>query len=342
MDDFDNKYIYTNSNIIYKLLKFVINKSSIKNTVNKCCCCEKIFNNIYIYKFKNKSIIIYESDIHILQIHNMIKSNLYKNLLTTNFNYINIQWCLMTTNQLNVLDGLYEIGSNQIYIEKNKNISQSKIARFSEHSGFIYFEKNKVSNINVITGSRVELSDPLIFMPKNCIEALKVNYIFHTHPKTPYIGSRIKNGIIYEFPSISDIIHFIDHHNNGKLLGSIVVAPEGLYIIRKNIFDRNNISVDYDIMINELEKIFLECYNDSYDKYSTINYEKYLLDEEIKLPENYFYNKISINYDYINKINKVLIKYDIFIDYYARLFFNKSYFTTNKWIFDDIYLPFVN
>lgn len=63
---------------------------------------------------------------------------------------------------------------------------------------------------------------------------LKQKYIFHTHPTTPYIGSRFKNGIIYEFPSIMDINHFIEHHNRGELQISMVITPEGLYIIRKN------------------------------------------------------------------------------------------------------------
>ena len=341
MDD-TNKYIYTNSNIIIKFIKFIINKSKKKKKINYCRYCQKQFNFSYDYEYKNLLIKISELDTHQLQYHNIIDSALYKKLLSTKLDDFNIEWYLIATNQLNVLDGLYEVGSNQIYIEKNKNISQSKISRFSEHSGFIYFEKSKVSNINIFSGSRIEASDPNIYMPKNCLEALEVNYIFHTHPKTPYIGSRIKNGIIYEFPSISDIIHFIDHHNNGKLLGSLVIAPEGLYIIRKNNFNRKDISVDYDIMINDLEEIFLECYNDSYIKYSSINYKEYTHNNEIKLPENFFYNEVSINYIYIHKINKVLIKYDIFIDYYARTYYGKTDFATNKWIFDDIYLPFVN
>lgn len=338
----DNKYIYTNSNILEKLLKFIINKSNKKIKENVCSYCNKKFNIVYTFKYKNTSIKITENDIHLLNSHNIINANLYKQITNRKFDDFEIEWYLIATNQLNILDGLYEAGSNQIYGEKNKNLSQSKISRFSEHSGFVYFEKNKVSNINIISGMRVEPSDPTIYMPKNCLEALNVNYIFHTHPKTPYIGSRIKGGIVYEFPSISDIIHFIDHHNNGKLLGSIVVAPEGVYIIRKNNFNRKNISVDYDIMIAELEEIFTECYNDSYVKYSSIGYDKHKINNEIKLPETFFYNKISTNYNYIDKINKVLLKYDIFIDYYARTHFDKTDFTSNKWIFDDIYLPFVN
>lgn len=337
-----NKYIYTNSNIIFKLLKLIISKANKKKKENICECCGKKFKYIYIYKYKNLSIKIYDSDKHILQSHNMINSNLYKQLMFFKLAKYKIEWYLISTNQLNIINGLYEIGSNQIYIERNKNISQSKITRFSEHAGFIYFSQNKVSNINIISGSRIDSKDPTIYMPKNSLEALKVNYIFHTHPKTPYLGSRIKNGLVYEFPSIHDIIHFIEHHNNGKLLGSIVVAPEGLYIIRKNNFNRENIYVDYDIMITDLEEIFLYCYNESFVEFSPIDYQKHKINKEIKLSEDFFYNKISTNYTYINKINEVLIKYDLFIDYYARIFFDENNFTSHKWIFDDIYVPYVN
>jgi hypothetical protein len=371
-----DNYIFINSNLILGLILDLINLSKEKKKNNECPICKKKFNYEYFYKSKNLNIKIYENQIHLFTNHNIIESNFYKkicnnfrtdyleksinnknndniNIFThksnTNINIgilsninIGISWSLLNTNGLNIIDSLYEVGSTQIYIEKNKNISESKISRFSEHSGFIYFEKNKISSISVITSSRVEQSDPLIFMPSNSLEALKVDYIYHTHPKTPYIGSRIKFGIIYEFPSISDIIHFIEHHNNGKLLGSIIIAPEGIYIIRKNNFDRNPIHIDYDIMISDLEEIFMECYNDSYSQYSNINYKELKVNGEIKLPDTFFYKEVSTNYDYINKINLVLKKYDLFIDYYARILFDKPKIYTKKWIFDDIYVPLIN
>lgn len=357
-----DNYIYLNSNLILGLILDLISLSKEKKKTNECPICKKKFNLEYIYKSKKNNIKIYENQIHLFTHHNIIDSKFYKKICNeliidyfdksnndvispnksdTHIN-IGISWSILNTNGLNIIDGLYEIGSNQIYIEKNKNLSESKISRFSEHSGFIYFEKKKISSITVITGSRVEPSDPLIFMPTNCLEALKVDYIYHTHPKTPYIGSRIKSGIVYEFPSISDIIHFVEHHNNGKLLGSIIIAPEGIYIIRKNNFDRNPIHIDYDIMISELEEIFMECYNDSYSKYSNINYRELKVNGEIKLPDKFFYEEVSTNYEYINKINLVLKKYDLFIDYYARVLFDKPKIYTKKWIFDDIYVPLIN
>ena len=225
-----DNFIYINSNLILNLIYDILSLSNEKKKINICPICNKKFNYEYIYKSTNINIKIYEYQTHLFTVHNIIDSKFYKKICNKFQNNIDISknntnivqdksvnpniniyidWSLLNTNGSNILDGLYEVGSNQIYIEKNKNISESKISRFSEHSGFIYFEKNKISNISVITGSRVEPSDPLIFMPTNCLEALKVNYIYHTHPKTPYIGSRIKSGIVYEFPSISDIIHFI-------------------------------------------------------------------------------------------------------------------------------------
>jgi len=335
-----NNYIYTNSNIIVNLINYLKNISKKRKKKNYCQICNKKFKYEFIYNFKNNKIIFNESEYHLLKYHFIIKSIFYKQICSLNI--LNINWCLMGTNELNIIDGLFDVGSNKIYIQKNKNINESKISRFSEHSGFIYFEKNKIINISVHTGSRVESSDPVIYMPSNSLETLKVDYIFHTHPKTPYIGSRISNGMIYEFPSISDIIHFIEHHNNGKLLGSIVVSPEGIYIIRKNNFDRSIIKIDYDIMIPDLEDIFIQCYNDSYSKYSFLNYNELKINNQIKLPEDFFYQQISVNYDYIQKINKVLLKYDLFIDYYSRILFDKSTFNSKKWIFNDIYVPLIN
>lgn len=335
-------YIYTNSNILNKYIDIVIKKSHKKNNNNICELCQMVFKYEYVYKKKNFKIKINELEIHLLLVHNIINDILYKKICSLDLTEIDIKWCLLNINSINIINGLYEVGSNQIYTQKNKNISESKISRFSEHSGFIYFEKNIVSDIKVITNSRVDKTDPLIYMPKNCLEALNVNYIFHTHPKTPYLGSRIKNGVIYEFPSISDIIHFIEHHNNGKLLGSIIIAPEGLYIIRKNNFDKKNIVIDYDLLIEDLEEVFIECYNESYSKYSILNYNKLKFNNEIKLPDYFFYEQIATNYEYINKINSVLIKHDLFIDYYARIYFEKSNVSVDKWIFNDIYVPIIN
>jgi hypothetical protein len=260
--------------------------------------------------------------------------DLYEQISLFEIKDYDINFYPFNTNGLNIIDGLYEEGSNKIYIENNKNIFNSKIERFSEHSGLIYFSNSKLEKIIVLPDSRVDKGDPTIYLPQNSIETFKVDYIFHTHPKTPYIGSRVNYSIIYEFPSISDILHFVDHHNKGKLLGSIVIAPEGIYNIRKYNFSRDKIRIDYEIFTSELEDLYFKCYEDSMsDYYDLIKNNRKEINNEIKIPTNIFYRDIANNFKYIKEINYYLEKYDITIDFYNRVLLN------NNWIFPTIYIP---
>lgn len=339
----ENKYIKTNSSIIYNRLKKISEISSkIKNKII-CTNCKKNFE--YTYEYSNISNIeekyyikFNDLDLHMLKDHNMISIDLYEKICKIPIEF-NFDFGLFNTNTLNIIDGLYEVGSNRKYIEKNKNIYSSKLSRFSEHYGFLSFDENLVNRIIVLNDARVDKLDPLIYQPENCLEALKIDYMFHTHPKTPYIGSRIKYGMIYEFPSISDIIHFIDHHNNGKLLGSIILTPEGLYMIHKYYFDREKIKLDTDILIDEMYEVYSECYNNSLDKFSNLNLKNYSKDKEIKIPDDIFFNKIADNFEFINMINKNLIKYDLYIDFYPRIKLDSN---SDFWIIPDIYLPVLN
>ena len=52
-----------------------------------------------------------------------------------------------------------------------------------------------------------------------------------------------------------------------------------------------------------------------------------------KIPENIFYKYIATNLKFIKRINYVLEKYDITMDFYPRINLN------NKWIFPTIYIP---
>jgi hypothetical protein len=321
-------YLY----IVNKLLNDKIIRlkeiGTIKKYKNHCIKCNKEFNTTYtIDKIK-----ITDANIHELSEHNIIEQELYEKIINYKLPEYIINFNIFNTNELNIIDGLYEEGSYKIYIENKKNLFTSKINRFSEHYGLLYFSKNRLDKIVVQTNSRVEKNDPDIYMPENNEDTLNVDYIFHTHPKTPYLGSRMSNSIIYEFPSISDIIHFIEHHNRGKLLCSIVITPEGIYSIRKNIFNRDKIKLDEEIFISEIEFMYIECFQDSMLKFSKlIGIEK--KDGYYKIPEELFYKKISIDLNFIKKINLALEKYDIAIDFYPRIKNN------DKWIFPTIHLP---
>jgi hypothetical protein len=323
-------YIYLYNKLLNEKITKIVELSKIKNINSECSICKKKFNNTF--KFKN--LLINESSIHELADHNIIEYEIYEKISLIELTSYDINYFLFNTNSINIIDGLYEEGSNKIYIENNKNIFNSQIQRFSEHYGFIYFLNNKLDKIVILPDGRVDKEDPLIYLPKNSIEAFNVDYIFHTHPKTPYIGSRIKNSIIYEFPSISDISHFIEHHNKGKLLGSLVITPEGIYTIRKFIFNRDKIKIDYDIFVTELENMYMECYEDSIIEYNDLLTNKIKkIDDEYEIPNNIFYNKIANNLKYIRNINWVLEKYDVTIDFYKRSLIN------DKWVFPSIYIP---
>ena len=310
-----------------------------KNT--KCSKCEKSFNTYYSYKNKSDldkskhiKIVFSDKDLHLLKNHNIIKITLYEKICKTDVNLL-YDFGLFNTNSLHILDGVFEEGSQKKYIQQKKNVYNSKINRFSEHFGLLSFDENKVSKITILNDSRVDKEDPLIYQPKNTIETLKSDYIFHTHPKTPYLGSRLEHGIIYEFPSISDIIHFIDHHNNGKLIGSIVITPEGLYVIHKYYFNRGKIKVDTDILIDELYEVYSECYIESLEIYKPLKLKSMLKNGFIKIPDNIFFNKIADNFEFINKINETLIKFDLYIDFYPRI----KLTDTKYWVIPDVYLP---
>jgi hypothetical protein len=320
-------YIYTNSQLLLDKIYLIINNSNIKDKLHKCHICNKTLKKIYY----NNEFYIEEASVHSLSEHKIINTHLYKKVCELRINNYPISWFKMDTNAINIIDGLYNVGSKEIYIKTNNFYGKTL---FSEHAGFIYFKEGKLDKIQILTNYRIDENDPVIFLPKNTKEAFNVNYIFHTHPTTPFIGSRINHKIIYEFPSISDIMHFIEHHNNGILDGSIIVAPEGIYIIRKNNFNSNKIKIDYSLFVSRLLNIYKKCYMMSVKDYSYIKTK--VFDNNLLIPKEKFYNDISNNFKYIDIINELLVEYDIYIDYYPR-----SKIKKNEWIFKDIYIPFL-
>lgn len=239
-----------------------------------------------------------------------IKGKFYKQ---SHFTYLKVK-----SNQLLILDALLEHGG---ITPKYKEKHESGF-RYSEHAGMLDFDNYGLERIIISSNSsRQKHDDPEIFMPELGESAFEYEYIFHTHPSTPRPGGRAIDGVLYEFPSSNDIIHFTDHYNAGNVQGSIVITPEGLYNIRTFTISDQKVILPKNFK-SEMMKITIKIQNEAIDKYG------------IDFTTEEFYDKIGRDTEYINRLNEFLIKYGIFIDYFPRQKTKKG-----GWVIGTIYLP---
>lgn len=232
----------------------------------------------------------------------------------------NKKYLKLGRNQLMILDALMKHGG---YNKKYYDAKNADVIRYSEHAGYIDIKGRFVENI-IVSGNtlRVDRGDEEIFLPTNSPETYNYKYIFHTHPPTPKPGGRAVDGILYEFPSIGDILHFIDHHNDGDTIGSLVMTPEGLYNIRKLSTNEDKIEINEDEMYNEIRKALRKAQDMAIEEYGA------------KFSTYSFYSKISQDRRFIEMVNEKLNKYNLSIDFYPR---TKDF--KGVWVVDTIYVP---
>jgi len=230
------------------------------------------------------------------------------------------QFLKLGRNQIMILDALMKHGG---YSKKYYDSKNTSIVRYSEHAGYLEIKGREIRNI-IVSGNtmRVDRGDEEIFLPIGTEEAYLYKYIYHTHPPSPKPGGRAKDGILYEFPSVGDILHFIDHHNDGETRGSLVMTSEGLYNIRKLNNKTKKINIDEDSLYNEMRKEHGKIQNAALKKYGD-DFNTYK-----------FYSIISQDLTFIDMFNNKLNKYDLTIDFYPR---NKDF--KGSWIVDTIYIP---
>ena len=223
-------------------------------------------------------------------------------------------------NQIMILDALMKHGG---YTKKYIDTKKKQLFRYSEHAGFLDIDHKKVDKI-IVSGTtmRVDREDEEIYLPGNIPEAFDYEYIFHTHPPTPKPGGRAVDGILYEFPSASDMLHFIDHFNDGKTIGSLVMTAEGLYNIRK--FEKNGekIVIDEDNFYEEVKKTSRSVQRRALEKYG------------VKFNNYEFHALIAQDISFIDELNRALKRYELKIDFYPRIKDAKG-----SWVVDTIYLP---
>lgn len=222
-------------------------------------------------------------------------------------------------NQLSILDALLINGG----VTKFHDGDDPDILRFAEHSGMLDFDRMQLERI-IISGKpgRVDDDDNNIFLPSNDPSMLDYEYMFHTHPPTPNPGSRAIDGILYEFPSIGDLFHFIDFHKRGAIQGSLVITPEGLYNVHRHPFNNQPLDIDEEKFFDDTKIAYDKVLMDSYSKYGY----RFTPDE--------FFERIASDRKWINELNKTLNKYSLHIDYYPR-----SKDKANNWTIGTVYLP---
>ena len=218
-----------------------------------------------------------------------------------------IKYIKISKNQLRILDSLYIDGSyEKKYFKCNK-------CKYTEHFGILKFSKSNLKKIVIDANIKsYHKNDPDILVPNNC-ELYKYQYIFHTHPSTPQPLSRLNENILYEFPSIDDIFHFIDHFNNGNTLGSLVICAEGVYIITTLNLNKKIILKNEKKIYNKLNNIFSDIQSLAIQKYYK------------KLNIKFFFKKIIYDKYFIKLFNNHLNKINIKIKYYPRIKINKKY-----------------
>jgi hypothetical protein len=219
-------------------------------------------------------------------------------------------------NDLFVLDALMHDGGQQKYSHTSSNSN----LKYSEHGGLLDFDGHGLEKIIVTTHKESDKADPEIYFPVVTENEEDYEFMYHTHPPTPTPGARATVGIVYEIPSLSDINTFILTFIEGKTQGSIIVAPEGMYVIRalkKKLKPEN-------YQLNELMNSIM-----------FMNY-KYAEKYKFNVTVDIFYKKIITNNKLQIKLKKLIEKYtnnEITIDYFKRKKDSKG-----NWIVKKLYL----
>ncbi|XWV25049.1 hypothetical protein QJ856_gp0728 [Tupanvirus deep ocean] len=284
-----------------------------------------IWANTLLHKIKNHKSYPSEYFIKIILALVIINDYIVNPPIQLNTNQINsFSYIPLHYNKLLIIDALMHQGSKPRYSITKNNSTEKFI--YSEHSGAISVKNKTINNIIVSAETdRMDATDENIFLPTNTEILAKHEYIFHTHPNTSKYAGRISEGILYEFPSANDLFNFIKYHNEGKAQASIVVAPEGTYVIRpikyQKIFD-----FSYELFYH-LRKYILKLEKMAIKKIKPII-------DNISDPE-VFHKEVGLDFTFIKLFNKFIEPANLFIEFYPRIKKN------GEWRLRQINLPHI-
>ena len=309
-----------NINIMNKT-KIMILSDYFLSKINKLICDKCNIKKLYILgniiwdnnlKHKIKNHQLYPSDYFIKIILNIYIINNYITnppIYLTEKQISNFHFIPLHFNKLLIIDALMKQGSFPRYINIDEKSKNEKYI-YSEHSGVLSIKNTAIDNIIISTETnRIDMADNNIYLPKNSPIFNKYEYLFHTHPNTSKYGGRINEGIIYEFPSANDLFNFIKYLNEGMAQASLVVAPEGMYVIRQ-IKLEDKINTDKNIY-EPLKNFILKL-----EKFAMKKKKNILT--KITDPDIFHYN-ISTDIIFIKMYNKFIESMNLFIEFYPRI-----------------------
>lgn len=219
-----------------------------------------------------------------------------------NFKYVHLKH-----NHLLIIDALMKQGSSPRYQADHLNHNV-----YSEHSGAIVVNNGSFSHFIVSgTTSRLDPTDKSILLPTNTEDMSNHLFFFHTHPNTDVYAGRIKENVIYEFPSANDVFNFIKYYNKGKLQASVIVVPEGTYVIRP-------MRLVGSYVVKPTLFHYLRKFLSKLEKTAIGRLTRLKVIETLNQPDN-FHKWVSDNRHYINTYNRFLEPHNMFIEYYPRV-----------------------
>ena len=115
----------------------------------------------------------------------------------------------------------------------------------------------------------------------------------------------------------------------GNTIGSIVITPEGYYIIYPSNFHIKKIKYDLEIE----NKIF-----NNMNEEANLIQEMAIKEYGANFTEEFYYKTIAMNKTYLNLFNKIINKY---LDNQIKIIIKhrEKDILTNKWILKQLYLP---
>ncbi len=232
----------------------------------------------------------------------LIRNGYYPPPETSKLDYYNP--IVMTTNQTNILDSLFKNGSNANYYFDNK-------WHLSEHAGYITINNCQIDGITVYTEN--ERKKDNILMPETFNINNNAMYVFHTHPNE-LTQNKIRN--LFEFPSANDLFNYMYMFNMKRIMGSLVVALEGVYMIRAINMDNDDYKLSYELF-RWFEKVLTEIQNKAMTYYDDLIQ---VMDEKL------FMTKISQDRQWINLLNIYLYKYNLMVEYHPRIKTDNGWF----------------